>query len=198
MSLSRQPLSTLDSQAEEQLRYIRMSMERAGSFTAVPGWGGAAMGVTALVAAWIASRAVTAHAWLATWLIEAIVAFLIGCWAIRAKALRFRTPVFGGSARRFAMTMSPPLVAGAIATTSFVRSGQLGTLPGLWLLLYGSAVVAGGASSVRVVPLLGLALMAVGAAALFSPASWGNAYLALGFGVLQIAFGIYIARRHGG
>ncbi len=198
MSLTRSSFSTLDREAEEQLRYIRTSMERAASFTAVPGWGGAAMGLTALGAAWIASRAETAHGWLATWLIEATVAFLIGCWAIRAKALRFRTPVFGGSARRFAMTMSPPLVAGAIATAAFVRSDQLGTLPGLWLLLYGSAVVAGGASSVRVVPLLGLSIMALAAAALFSPATWGNAYLALGFGVLQIAFGIYIARRHGG
>jgi MFS family permease len=198
MSRSHLSLTTLDNEAEEQLRYIRSSMERAGSFTAVPGWGGAAMGLTALIAAWIASRAEAAHGWLATWLIEAIVAFLIGCWAIRSKALRFRTPVFGGSARRFAMTMSPPLLAGAIATAAFVRTDQLGTLPGLWLLLYGSAVVAGGASSVRVVPLLGLSIMAVGAAALFSPASWGNAYLALGFGVLQIAFGIYIARSHGG
>ena len=149
----------------------------------------------------VRTRKVSAAGALLSWktgLIEATVAFLIGCWAIRAKALRFRTPVFGGSARRFAMTMSPPLVAGAIATAAFVRSDQLGTLPGLWLLLYGSAVVAGGASSVRVVPLLGLSIMALAAAALFSPATWGNAYLALGFGVLQIAFGIYIARRHGG
>jgi hypothetical protein len=198
MNAKHAPLPTLDTEAQEQLRYIRTSMERAGAFTAVPGWGGAMMGVTALAAAWIASRAETAPGWLAVWLVEAVVAFLIGCWAIRIKARRFRTPIFGGSARRFAMTMSPPLVAGAIITTSVVRNNQIGSLPGVWLLLYGSAVVAGGAHSVRVVPLLGLALMALGAAALFSPISWGNAYLALGFGVLQIAFGIYIARRHGG
>jgi hypothetical protein len=198
MNRSRLSLANLDNEAEEQLRYIRTSMERAGSFTAVPGWGGVAMGVTALIAAWIASRAETAHGWLAIWLIEATVAFLIGCWTIRSKALRFRTPVFGGSARRFAMTMSPPLLAGAIVTAAFVRSDQLSTLPGLWLLLYGSAVVAGGASSVRVVPLLGLSIMAIGTAALFSPPFLGNAYLALGFGILQIGFGIYIARRHGG
>jgi MFS family permease len=198
MSPRHSSLPALDDEAQEQLRHIRTYIERAGTFTAVPGWGGVGMGVTALAAAWIASRAETPQGWLAVWLVDAVVAFLIGCWAIRIKALRFRTPIFGGSARRFAMTMSPPLVAGAIITASVVRNNQVGALPGVWLLLYGSAVVAGGASSVRVVPLLGLALMAVGAAALFSPISWGNAYLAIGFGVLQIAFGIYIARRHGG
>jgi hypothetical protein len=40
--------------------------------------------------------------------------------------------------------------------------------------------------------------MALGAAALASPAAWGHFYLAAGFGVLQIGFGIVIARRYGG
>jgi hypothetical protein len=173
-------------------------MERAGSFTAVPGWGGVAMGVTALAAAWLASRAVTPEAWLSTWLVESVAAFLIGCAAIRIKATRSGTPLFDGSARRFAMTLAPPIAAGAIATIALARLGQFGVLPGLWLLLYGAAVVTGGATSVRVVPLLGVSLMALGAIALATPAAWGNAFLALGFGGLQIVFGLYIARRHGG
>jgi hypothetical protein len=40
--------------------------------------------------------------------------------------------------------------------------------------------------------------MALGAAALAAPAGWGDAFLAAGFGGLQIGFGVYIARRHGG
>lgn len=173
-------------------------MERAASFTAVPGWGGVAMGATAVAAAWLASRAVTPQAWLSTWLAEGVLAFSIGCWAIRVKAARSNTPLFDGSARRFAMTLAPPIVAGAIATVALASRQLIGILPGLWLLLYGAAVVTGGATSVPVVPLLGLSLMATGALALFSPASWGNVYLAVGFGGLQIAFGLYIARRHGG
>jgi hypothetical protein len=188
----------LEDRAQEHLRFIRSAMERAGSFTAVPGWGGVAMGITALAAAWLASRAVTPEAWLSTWLVESVVAFLIGCAAIRVKAARSGTPLFDGSARRFAMTLAPPIAAGAIATVALVRQGQSGILPGLWLLLYGAAVVTGGAASVRVVPLLGASLMALGAAALAAPAAWGNGFLAAGFGGLQIGFGLYIARRHGG
>jgi hypothetical protein len=188
----------LEDRAQEHLRFIRSAMERAGSFTAVPGWGGVAMGITALAAAWLASRAVTPEAWLSTWLVESVVAFLIGCAAIRVKAARSGTPLFDGSARRFAMTLAPPIAAGAIATVALARQGQTGILPGLWLLLYGAAVVTGGAASVRVVPLLGVSLMALGAAALAAPAGWGDAFLAAGFGGLQIGFGVYIARRHGG
>lgn len=194
----RAPTTVLEDRANEHLRVIRSAMERAGSFTAVPGWGGAVMGVTAIGAAWLASRAVTPEAWLSTWLVEAVLAFLIGCAAIRLKAVRAGTPLFDGAARRFAMTLAPPIVAGAIATIALARRGDLGVLPGLWLLLYGAAVMTGGAASVRVVPLLGVSLMALGAGALAAPASWGNLFLAAGFGGLQIGFGLYIARRHGG
>jgi hypothetical protein len=68
----------------------------------------------------------------------------------------------------------------------------------VWLLLYGTAIVTGGAFSVRVVPLMGLCLMALGAVALFLPAGWGDVLMAGGFGAVQIGFGIWIARHHGG
>ena len=71
-------------------------------------------------------------------------------------------------------------------------------MPGVWLLLYGTAIVTGGAFSVRAVPIMGLCLMALGAAALFAPANWGNLFMAAGFGLVQIAFGFWIALRYGG
>ena len=42
--------------AMDNLHYIRSTMERTGSFTAVPGWGDVAMGLTALIAAYLATR----------------------------------------------------------------------------------------------------------------------------------------------
>ena len=188
----------LDSHAENNLRFIRATMERAASFTAVPGWGGVAMGITALAAAAVSLGARNPGEWLAVWLAEACLAIAIGLWTMARKARRTNTDLFSGPARRFLLTLIPPLVAAALLTLAFERAGLVSLLPGVWLLLFGTAIVTGGAMSIRTVLVMGALFMLLGAAALFSPAVWGTAYLAAGFGGLQIGFGIAIARRHGG
>lgn len=188
----------LDGRAIENLRFIRETMERASSFTAVPGRGGVAMGASALAAAALSSRAGSSGEWLGIWLAEAFLALAIGVWAITSKARRMNVPLFAGPARRFLLTLSAPLAAGALVTVVLERAGQAATLPGIWLLLYGTAVVTGGAFSVRVVPVMGAAFMLLGAICLLSPPSWGTAYLAAGFGGLHVVFGVLIARRYGG
>lgn len=182
----------------DNLRYIRETMERAGPFTAVPGWGGVAMGLTALGAAVIAAGQPSDRAWLATWLAEAVLACAIAGWALVRKARAVAIPLLSGSGRKFALAFAPPLLAGAVLTATFVAAGLQGRLPALWLLLYGAGVVTGGAFSVRVVPVMGLCFMLVGAAALLTPLTWGDAMMAVGFGGLHVAFGLVIARRHGG
>ncbi len=188
----------LDQRASDNLRFIRETMERAGSFTAVPGWGGVAMGLTAFGAAGIAAQQASPRAWLLTWLAEAALAFGIAAWGVAAKSQAADMPLVTGPVRRFAFAFAPPLVAGALMTAALFRSGLTGALPGTWLLMYGAAVVTGGAFSIRLVPLMGLCFMVLGAVALFSPARWGDAFLAAGFGGLHILFGAIIARRHGG
>lgn len=188
----------LEARAMDNLRYIRETMEGAASFTAVPGWGGMLMGITALGAAFIASVQPTPVLWLGVWIVEAAVSCLIGAVAMLQKARKADTPLLSQPGRRFALSLSPPLVAGALLTLFLFRAGSVALLPGLWLLLYGAGVVTGGAFSVRVVPAMGVAFMALGAAALFSPAAWGDAYMAVGFGGLHLIFGAIIAWRHGG
>ncbi len=190
--------SPIETRASDNLRFIRATMERASSFTAVPGWGGVAMGVTALGAAGFSLLARTPQQWLGVWLAEAFLAFSIGLNATVRKARRGQTPLFSGPARRFFLTLSPPMAAGALLTLALERTGHVELLPGVWLLLYGTAVVTGGAYSVRIVPVMGALFMLLGAAALGSPQTWGTAYLAAGFGGLQIVFGFLVARRHGG
>lgn len=182
----------------DNLRYIRGTMEEAGVFTAVPGWGGVVMGVTALGAAALAARAPTDRLWLRTWIAEAVLATAIAGWAMLRKARAVDSPLTSGPGRKFALAFAPPIVVGALLTAALARHGLEVALPGLWLLLYGAGVVTGGAFSVRIVPVMGLCFMFLGTLALFVPTPWRDAPMALGFGVLQIAFGVVIARRHGG
>ncbi|HXJ03823.1 MAG TPA: hypothetical protein VNH65_01905 [Candidatus Acidoferrum sp.] len=188
----------IDARAADHLKYIRETMERAAEFTAVPGWGGVAMGITALAASFLAAQQPSPRAWLAVWLVEAFVAVAIAAPAAATKAHRANSALFSGPGRKFLLSFAPPIIVGGLLTFALYAAGAAGVLPGVWLLLYGTAIVTGGAFSVRVVPVMGFCLMILGAAALFAPAAWGNAFMAAGFGVVQIGFGIWIARHHGG
>src|ERR1700691_6022115 len=185
-------LVPLEDRAADNLRFIRETMERAGSFTAVPGWGGAAIGFTALAAAAMASHPQKPARWLFIWLAEAALAMILAVLAVAQKTYAARMPLFSGPGRKFALGFAPPMIVGALLTLALYRDGDLRLLPGMWLLLYGTAIVSGGSFSVRVVPVMGLCLMALGTIALFVPAAWGDAFMAAGFGVLQVGFGLWI------
>ncbi|MBV8903534.1 MAG: hypothetical protein JOZ22_07850, partial [Acidobacteriia bacterium] len=188
----------LQAHALDNLRYIRRTMERAGSFTAVPGVGGVFMGATAIAAAWIAATQPNATRWFAVWLSEATLALLVGIAAAARKSALARIPLFSAPGRKFVAAFGPSMAAGALLTAVLFRGGMIAVLPGTWLLLYGAGVVSGGAASVRVVPLMGACFMAIGTVALLAPLSWGNALLAAGFGGLHIIFGTVISIKYGG
>ncbi|HEX4963321.1 MAG TPA: hypothetical protein VF173_21000 [Thermoanaerobaculia bacterium] len=192
------PPPALHLTAIDNLRFIRETMEGAAYFTAVSGLGEMAVGATALGAAYMASRQGSFLGWLATWLGEALLAFLITVGAVAWKARRAQVSLFSAPGRRFVLGLLPPLFAGALLTAVLLVSGFLTVLPGVWLLLYGTGVVTGGAFSVRTVPVMGIGFMTLGAVALLAPASWGDALMAAGFGGLHLVFGALIAWRHGG
>jgi hypothetical protein len=188
----------LHDHALESVRVIRDAMERAGSFTAVPGAGMIAIGVTALLAAPLAAATDTGNGWLLTWVGEGLLAAAISGFTIRRKARRLALPLASGPARKFALAFLPSLVAGAVLTVVLAAHGEGSFLPGTWLLLYGTAVTAAGALSVRIVPLMGVSFMALGVWALASTPAAGNVLMAAGFGGLHIVFGAAIARKYGG
>lgn len=187
----------IDRRAADNLRFIRDTMERAASFTAVPGWGGVMIGVSALVAGLIAVGR-TLHWQMYIWLAEGAVALLIATLTMRLKSKRLALSLQSRPARRALLSFMPPLLVGAVLTPVLYRIDALNVLPSLWMLLYGAAVVTGGAFSVRIVPVMGLCFMAVGTVSLFAPSDWENAFLMAGFGGLHMGFGTIIARRHGG
>lgn len=195
---STEPPPALHDRAMDNLRYIRETMERASSFTAVPGWGQVAIGVTALAATYLAARQPTARGWLGTWVAEAIISLLIAGWLMDRKARELGAPLLSGPGRKVAFSLSPPLVVGALLTVVLFRAGLTEAIPGMWLLLYGTGVVTGGMFSVSIVPVMGICFMVLGAATLFAPHAWGNWLMAAGFGGLHIIFGTIIARKYGG
>ena len=189
----------IQAHALENLRFIRDAMSRASEFTAVPGWGGVLMGATALITAPIAGVPDGTQRWMWIWFADATVAMVIALIAIAIKSKRSGTPLSKTTpSRRFALAFIPPLVAGMILTPVFAAMGLMARLPGCWLLLYGTAVATGGAFSVKVVPIMGLCFMTLGAIAFAAPAAWGHWLMAIGFGGLHIIFGFIIARSYGG
>jgi len=191
------PVVSINDRASDNLRYIRETMERAGSFTAVPGWGGVVMGVSALGASFLASTMRTRELWFAVWMGEAALAFSIGFYSMVRKAKTARV-FLKGPGRSFALSLCPAMAAGLVLTAVLYRYGIFSLLPGLWMLLYGVAVVSAGSNSVRVVPVQGVSFMVLGALALAVGPGWANYSMAMGFGVLHIIFGAVIARRYGG
>lgn len=198
MSLPAREPTALHQRAMDDLRFIRSTMERAGSFTAVPGYGGVALGVTAMAAAPLAASQPTPVLWLAVWLLTALAATAIAVSTMALKARRASVPLSSGPARKFLLSFLPPVGGAVLLTAALFVRGAHELLPGLWLVSYGAAVVTAGTFSVRAVPLMGVCFMIIGAAALATPASWNDAMMGAGFGGLHILFGLYIARRHGG
>jgi hypothetical protein len=195
---SERPPLALHDRAMDDLRYIRETMERSGSFTHVSGLGVIVMGLSAIAAAFVAWGAQDLWFWMGVWSGAAVVAFASAIYLMDRKSRAEGMTLLTGPGRKFAWNVVPPLVVGAGLTTACLQAGAVSLLPGSWLMLYGAAVVAAGSHSVRPVPVMGVSFMAVGLAALLGPPAWGDAFMAAGFGGLHLAFGLVIWRRHGG
>lgn len=186
----------LHDRAAADLDFIRRTMERSASFTAVSGWAGMAMGAVAL-AAWWSTRGLTGADWLVTWITAALVAGTIAVAGLVVKGRRLGEPLLRGPGRKFLLGTAPALFVGGALTLALASAGATGLLPGTWLMLYGAAVLGGGVFSVRVIPVMGASFLVLGALALGVPA-WGSTLLAAGFGGLHLGFGALIAWRYGG
>jgi FtsH-binding integral membrane protein len=184
--------------AAADLRLIREAMDHSARFTDVPGVGMVVIGVTALVASTRGWLADSDPAWVAVWGVELGLAVTVGAVAIALKARKSGTDLLATPIRRFLRGMIPPLAAGAALAIFFAKSGVVEYLPGMLLLLYGTALLTGGAFSLKLVRVQGACFMALGAVTLFVRPEAGDAAMALGFGGLHIVFGAVIARRYGG
>jgi hypothetical protein len=189
----------IDSHALGTLNYIRASIEAAGAF-AVPGIAGIAMGAVGMVATLVASIPALAGHWLQIWLIAALAAAASGVLLIARHA---RQPARGlmlyrGPARKFVLSLCPALLAGAVLTTVLWEEGLSLLIPGMWLVLYGCAVLSASmmtnAAMMRLIAMMGGLFVVCGLIAFLLPSRWHNFTLGVGFGSLHLLFGILIGR----
>jgi hypothetical protein len=197
-SESRQRPTRTGDHALEQLRYIRHAMDGAMRFTAVPGTGMVIVGASAIAAtAYARTRADTA-ALLAVWAVEGGLALAIGLVALYVKTRRMGVDMARGSARKFLLALVPSGLCAVALSVALAVHEQLYLVPAVWLTGYGTGVIAAGAHSVTVVPLMGAAFICCGLIAIVLDPAYDNVLLGSAFGGLHIVFGSYIARHHGG
>lgn len=219
---------SLHVRAADNLAFIRTTMANSASFTGVSGIGMIGMGVVALIGAWYATQAQARHTvevllplirgrelagtgnerWLAFWFAVAILACGVGLLAMLYKCREQSTPVWRGAGRKFMLNFAPAIVAGIFLSEVFYQLNLIQLMPGMWLMLYGAAVITGGAFSIRLIPVMGVLFMFAGVTTFYLPYTRieslpGAVYpydlvLAAAFGGLHIVFGFIIARRHGG
>lgn len=187
----------LGDHAADNLAFIRQAMANAGAFTHLPGLGLVLMGLSASAVAAFTWPQPMAPECLVLWLGEAALAVLIALTSMRRKARRAGASLLHGSGRKFFMSFLPAILAGALLTVAMWPSPLAAWVPAMWLLLYGTGVVAAGSHSVACVPTMGAAFMTLGALAFLSPA-WSPLLLGLGFGLVHMGFGLWIWRHHGG
>lgn len=171
---------------------------RPDAYTGVSGLGLAGMGIVGAAAAVTAHLQSDIRGWLLVWLTASAVGFGIGVVAMFLKSVHAGVPFLQGPLRRFVFSLAPALGVATLLTIILFRSGQADLLPALWLLLYGSGIVAAGIYAIRVIPLIGLCFMGLGHMVFASPAEWSDWYLLAGFGGVHLFFGVVIRRKYGG
>jgi hypothetical protein len=108
------------------------------------------------------------------------------------QVVRRGTALYRGPLRKFLMCLCPPLLVGAVLTWQLWLHAEAVLIPGVWLLMYGCAVMAASTLTRRALAVMGALFAVLGVIALQMPVNHQNAVLGIGFGGLHLVFGILI------
>ncbi len=184
--------------AQDNLSFIRGAMERAERVSAVSGAGAMAMGGIALVAMAVAATVGAFAEQLMVWIATAFAAGLAGVLGSALKARQNDLTLFGDPGRRFLLCLIPALLVGAVLSAALLPTPQLVLLPSLWMMLYGTGVLAAGTYAAPPVMYMGGAFIVTGLFAHALPWEWSNVLLGMSFGGLHLVFGYQVYKHHGG
>lgn len=183
--------------AQDNLQFIRDTMEGAVSFTGISGKANVFAGVSAMVAAGLAARQTDTAAWLIVWMAELGLASAVGFVMTAAKARSQGSSLWSANGIKVLLAFIPAMVVGGILTLALYLQNDVTLLPGVWLCLYGASVMTGGAYSVPLIPVMGATFIVAGTLALFAPFS-ANTVLGVSLGLIHILLGSLIWKNYGG
>jgi hypothetical protein len=186
-------LVSLDSHALATLRYIRSTINTAGSVP-VPGSAGLATGMIGLLAWILSSGALLRSYWLPVWIAAALIAAPTGGALVARQSARHGFTLLGTPVRNVLLCLLPCLFAGGVLTVVDLQLGNRHAIAGTWLLLYGCGLVSISAVTCRTIGYLGGCFTLLGCAAFFVPAEYHMGLLGAGFGGLHMLYGL-LARR---
>ena len=189
--------AAIESRALGTLAYIRASIESSSSMD-VPGMAGIVMGIIGVLAAIVVSLPRWAAHWLAIWLAAAVVALVLGGALVARQIVQRGHARYLGPVRKFLLCLCTALLAGAVLTLVLGTAGETRVIPGMWLLLYGCAVLSASTATVagiaRLICMMGGLFVVLGLMTFALPVTAHTAMLGLGFGLLHIIFGFLIGR----
>jgi len=182
-------------EAAASLAAVRRYMERSAEFahySAASGfWAGAA---TLGACVWLLARHGLAvpPAWefAAVWGSVAVAA-LAGAMLATVRRARARGDAVLDTPTRLVLgSLCPAAFATAVLTVGLAMRGEVGLLPGIWLLCYGTGLYAAALFARREFQVVGLAALALGGVAVACPAAYGTLFMGLGFGALHVGYGV--------
>jgi hypothetical protein len=189
--------AAIESRALGTLAYIRASIESSSSMD-LPGMAGIVIGIVGVLAAIVVSLPRWSAHWLGIWLAAAAIALVLGGALVARQMARRGHTRYLGPARKFLLCLCPAILAGAVLTVVLGAAGMTTVIPGMWLLLYGCAVLSASTVTIagiaRLISIMGALFVALGLMTFTLPTVAHTAMLGLGFGVLHIIFGFLIRR----
>ena len=195
---------------------IRSMMERSSKFLSLSGWAGIMAGIYALAGAWIAyhfygfnpdkiiysttgpgnlSPALPKIIFLAIAVL--ILAVGTAIFLSYKKADKRGEQVWNATSRRLLTHMAVPLLSGGVLILVLLSQGLIGLMAPLTLLFYGIAIYNASKFTYDEMKFLGLIQIGLGLIGCWLIA-YGMLLWAFGFGVVHIAYGIYMHFRYEG
>jgi hypothetical protein len=200
-------------QSLDTLQEIRSLMERSSRFISLSGLSGVSAGIFALIGAAVAgiylgrfdTRELNYENFfeIERWGIKAGVfllmdAVLVFIFAVLS-AIYFTTrkaklkglPIWDAVSRRLLWSLATPLIAGGVFILALLYQGIVGLVAPCTLLFYGLALVNASKYTLDDVRQLGYVEIVLGLITCFN-VGYGLESWALGFGILHIAYGLYM------